>query len=54
MDPVTASMNAITAFFEFLVSPAGQTIAQEMIIFDVALASKMHDLFELMHKKLTT
>jgi hypothetical protein len=53
MDPVTASMNAITAFFDFLVSPVGQIVAQEMITFDAALASKMHDLFELIHRKLT-
>ena len=52
MDPITATQNAIAAFFQFLSTDAGQKAADEFLKLDVAFLSKLKDLFDAIHNKI--
>lgn len=52
MDPITATQNAIAAFFNFLSTEAGQKAADEFIKLDVQFISKLKDLFDSLHNKI--
>lgn len=53
MDPVTATQNAIAAFFNFLATPAGQDAATKFIALDAAFLEKLKGLFDKLHSDVT-
>lgn len=42
MDPVTAAMNALAAFFNYLCTPAGQKFAERQQALVDAILNKLH------------
>ena len=53
MDPATASLNAITAFFDFLKTDEGQKVVEDFRQIDAAFITKLKDLFDNIHSKIT-
>lgn len=53
MDPVTATLNAITAFFHFLGTDEGQKVVEDFRQIDAAFNSKLKDLFDKLHSDIT-
>lgn len=47
--PAAAISNAIAAVFQFLATPAGQTLCADFRAIDVAFAGKLKDLFDKIH-----
>ncbi len=53
MDPISATQNAIAAFFNFLGTPEGQKVVDDFRALDQAFIKKLKDLFDLIHGKAT-
>ena len=53
MDPVTATQNAIAAFFNFASTAAGQTMITQWLTLDAQIFTKIKDLFDAVHGKAT-
>lgn len=53
VDPLTATQNAITAFFDFLSTDAGQIACQDFRKIDAAFHGKLKDLFDKLHGNMT-
>lgn len=53
MDPLTATQNAIAAFFNFASTAAGQQMITQWLTLDAQIASKLKDLFDKIHGQAT-
>ena len=53
MDPITATQNAIAAFFNFASTAAGQTMINQWLTLDAQIFAKIKDLFDAVHGKAT-
>lgn len=53
MDPLTATQNAIAAFFNFASTAAGQTMITQWLTIDAQIFTKIKDLFDKVHGEAT-
>lgn len=53
MDPLTATMQALGGFFQFLSTAEGQLVVQDFRQLDAAFNAKLKDLFDKIHSNVT-